>query len=434
MSPSVPKKKKVQVVNQEKLNNQTIKKQKATEGQSTARKKSEDARKKIADGRAKKADLEERAKAAKTAKEKAQLKDELEKADKEIAQGDTEMKGAQAEEERFRKEEEEAANENVYDEMELDDPDNPVETTETTKITETSDPLGLVTALLAGTTLGDPPVPLDVSLGAGLSKDEKVIGYKNGLGKVGIVCNYSIEGWPVYRIRRNVVIGDKVPNIIKDRRAGTLKDEVTGAKWGWSDALAVRGIAIAVPNGHTGNVEDLVLPVKKYSIEEKVAMKAAKEPIPKQPDVQVLIEWKSKDKNGKVLSWESRSTSAALWKKATPRVLWDAATHFEGYFRDGGGEDVAPFGMPYYRDSLSRESSVDQDQLASTKTTPGTSPKTSPEPQQPPTDKKAARQAFFNEYMEDRGLTFETIKPEVEANMRDTFDIKWELQTKRQSN
>jgi hypothetical protein len=36
--------------------------------------------------------------------------------------------------------------------------------------------------------------------------------------------------------------------------------------------------------------------------------------------------------------------------------------------------------------------------------------------------------------MEDRGWTFDTIKPDAEAKMRDTFDIKWDLQTKRQPN
>jgi hypothetical protein len=76
--------------------------------------------------------------------------------------------------------------------------------------------------------------------------------------------------------------------------------------------------------------------------------------------------------------------------------------------------------MLYYRDSLSPEGSPDRDQLPSTKTTP----RTLPEPLQLPRDKKAARQAFFQEFIEDRGLIFDTIKPEVEANIKDIFDIK----------
>jgi hypothetical protein len=188
---SVPKKKTVQVINPEKLNNKTIKKQRATEGQSTACKKSKDTRKKIADRRAKKAELEERTKAAKTAKEKTVLKEELEKINREIGQGDTEIRGIQAEEEQFKRDKEEAENKNIYNNIEVDDPDNPIDSTEAT---ETSDPLGLITALLARTSLGDPPIPLDISLGTGLNKDKKVVGYKNSLGKVGIVCNYSVEG------------------------------------------------------------------------------------------------------------------------------------------------------------------------------------------------------------------------------------------------
>jgi hypothetical protein len=55
-------------------------------------------------------------------------------------------------------------------------------------------------------------------------------------------------------------------------------------------------------------------------------------------------------------------------------VLWDAAKHFEGYFRDRGGEDVAPFGMLNFGASLSPEGTPDLDQLASTRTTPAGTP------------------------------------------------------------
>jgi hypothetical protein len=213
------------------------------------------------------------------------------------------MQNAVAEEEEHKQQEAAADNEDEYSDIKVDDYENPKTTTEGN--------VALIEALLAGTALSDPPVPLDVSIGAGLGEHESVIGYKNGLGKVGIICNTEIEGWPVYRIRRGVVFGENVPNIIKGRRAGTPKDEKAGTKWGWSDALTVRGIAIAVPSGYEGNAEDLVLPVKRYSEIERKEMKDAGKPIPKQPDVQVLIEWKTL-KDGKVLSWESRTTSATL--------------------------------------------------------------------------------------------------------------------------
>jgi hypothetical protein len=246
--------------------------------------------------------------------EAAGMKMELDELENKINQGDEKIRMAEMEV-------------NNADKMDVDDEGNdqdpnkpkPKETIKENDI-DKSNPSTLITALLARTALDDHPVPLDVSLRAGLSKHKSVIGYKNGLGKVGIIYNTKIEGWPVYRIRRNVVIGDKVPNIIKDQRVGTVKDEETRTKWGWSNALAVRGIAIAVPSGYKGDVENLVVPVPRYTAIQKEVMKLENKPIPKQVDVQVLIEWKT-PKNGKVLSWESRTTSAALWKKATPTVL-----------------------------------------------------------------------------------------------------------------
>jgi hypothetical protein len=96
--------------------------------------------------------------------------------------------------------------------------------------TTTKGNVALIKALLAGTALSNPLVPLDVSIKAELGKHKSVISYKNGLGKVGIICNTEIEGWPVYKIRRGVVFSKNVLNIIKGRRAGTLKDEKARTK------------------------------------------------------------------------------------------------------------------------------------------------------------------------------------------------------------
>jgi hypothetical protein len=426
MAPTAPtKKKKVRVVNPNKVKDKAIKKQSATHGRSDARKKIEDARRKVEEMKAKKAELEGRVGQAK-GKEKTALRSEIEQVERELAQEDKEMKDAQAEEEMYKQREEEADNEDEYSEKEMDDhgdPDNPIPTTE-------ADDTALITALLAGTALDDHPVPLDVSTGAGLNEYEKVIGYKNGLGKSGIICNTEIKGWPVYRIRRNVVIGDEVPNIIEDRRAGTVKDKNAGTKWGWSDALAVRGIAVAVPSGYSGNAEDLVVPVQRFSAVEKEVMKKAGKPIPKQPDVQVLIEWKTPGTNGKVLSWESRSTSAALWKKVTPIVLWDAAKHFEGYFRAGGGKDVTPFGMPF-GSSQSPKGSPDPDQFPSTKTTPEGTPEPQPAPQTtsnstPGADKKAARAEFKSEWCEEMGIDPEKMTDADRGSFMASFKVYWD--------
>jgi hypothetical protein len=304
--------KKVVRVNEAIQTGKVEKKKAAADGKSKAYKKYEDAKGGVAEREAAKIKLQERLEKARSAKDKAALKEEMEKNELELKQKDAEMRDAQAEEEKYTKDEQDAEMIDPNEEQEVtndeDDhnPNKPIPTTEGFNDT------ALITALLAGTALDDHPVPLDVSTRAGLNEYEKVIGYKNGLGKSGIICNTEIKGWPVYRIRRNVVIGDEVPNIIEDRRAGTVKDKKAGTKWGWSNALAVRGIAVAVLSGYSGNAEDLVVLVQRFSAVEKEVMKKAGKPIPKQPDVQVLIEWKTPGKNGKVLSWESRSTSAAL--------------------------------------------------------------------------------------------------------------------------
>jgi hypothetical protein len=197
-------------------------------------------------------------------------------------QEDKVMQNAVAEEEEHKQQEAAADNKDEYLDIEVDDYKNPKTTTKGN--------VALIEALLAGTALSNPLVPLNVSIKAGLSEYESVISYKNGLGKVGIICNTEIKGWPVYRIRRGVVFSENVLNIIKGRRAGTLKDEKARTKWGWFDALTVKGIAIAVLSGYKGNAEDLVLLVKRYLEIERKEMKDVRKPIPKQLNVQVLIE------------------------------------------------------------------------------------------------------------------------------------------------
>jgi hypothetical protein len=279
---------KKRVLNAERANLKATNLKSATNGLDNVGKRLVEQRKAYKDGQSRKAQLEERASKGKTTKERAAAKEEAEKLESELAQQDKEMKDAEAEEAMLKQREKEANKVDEYLDKEMEDPENPNNPNNPKKTTEGND--ALIAALLARTALSDHLVPLDVSLGAGLGEHEKVISYKNGLGKVGIIYNTEIEGWLVYRIRRNVVIGDKVPNIIKDRRASTPKDEETRTKWGWSNALAVRGIAIAVPSEYEGNAEDLVVPVQRYSAIEKQEMKEAKKPIPKQVDVQVLIE------------------------------------------------------------------------------------------------------------------------------------------------
>ncbi len=97
-----PKKKKVRVINPERVNEKITKKQQTTDGQSKARTKIEDIRKKLAEKMARKTKLEEYAKQAKlTVKDKVLLKEELEKVKKELVQNNIKMRDAQAEETKF---------------------------------------------------------------------------------------------------------------------------------------------------------------------------------------------------------------------------------------------------------------------------------------------------------------------------------------------
>jgi hypothetical protein len=56
-----------------------------------------------------------------------------------------------------------------------------------------------------------------------------------------------------------------------------------------SDIHKVKGIAISVPLGYLGNVEDLVVPIPKLSTLQKEVLKSKGELVPKQLDVQLLI-------------------------------------------------------------------------------------------------------------------------------------------------
>jgi len=178
-------KKTVRVLNPEKAKNKGIKKRSATDRQSNARKKIKDARKRIADKEARKAKLEELVKQAK-GKDKVALNQELIKVNKELVQEDKVMQNAIAEEEEHKQQEAATNNEDKYSDMEVDNHENPKTTTKGN--------VALIKALLAGTALSDPLVPLDISIRARLGKHESVISYKNSLGKVGIICNTKIKG------------------------------------------------------------------------------------------------------------------------------------------------------------------------------------------------------------------------------------------------
>lgn len=425
----------IRVVNEEKQTERNRKKNEAAKGKAAALQKYEAARTRLQESQAKKGELQEQIAATIDEKAKAALQTELDGLDQDIKNDLTEMQNAGKEVTKFTKEEEDADKEDVTEEQEVEgdsrDRDNPQPSTETKYQSD------LIAALLAGTHISDSPDPLDLTLNVGLRATEAVVGYKSsGYGRIGFVCDAEIKDWPIYRIRKNVMIGEKVPNIVKSRRAGVEKDSKT--KWTVADIEEVRGIAIAVPPGYSGKVEDLVIPIPKLSAVAKEELRLKGKPVPRQPDVQLLIEWKEKDKDGRVLSWENRSGCRTLWKKNGDQALLDAATHFEGHYRNAGGKHQSeePFQIPSVGSSLSPESTPDPEQAASTRTTPETTPEPgttgqsdsdkSKKVDSTATDKAAERADFKNDWCEDKGIDPEKMTDKQDGHMRAAFKVYWE--------
>jgi hypothetical protein len=200
---------------------------------------------------------------------------------------------------------------------------------------------------------GDRPADaLDLTSGGSLSATQAVICYKNGLGKPNIVVDWSVPEYLIFRIRKDVLRPANVPNLMNFRRAGKAKDHATETTWSSDDIGHVRGIAIDVPENYNQRPEKLVELIPEISKDERKRMKDNGEKVPKQPDVQLYIEWKKPirmiDKYGKAneiwTSWESRSGCRALWrkKKLADDYLLDYATAREKNFRNAQGSEEGP--------------------------------------------------------------------------------------------
>ena len=109
--------------------------------------------------------------------------------------------------------------------------------------------------------------------------------------KAGIVCDSEIKGCTIYKIKKHVLVDEKsVPNIVEGRRAGKVKDKKTKEKWSASDIDKVRGIAIAVPLRYLKDPKELVKVIPRLSDKEKEELKKQEKPVPRQADVQLLIQ------------------------------------------------------------------------------------------------------------------------------------------------
>jgi hypothetical protein len=153
---------------------------------------------------------------------------EIEGIEIEIKSDDAEMKEAEAATTNAKKEEKEAEvattnakkeekDANADDgskEEKGDEPKNPIRPT-----IEKSDHSSHITALLTRMRLKDSLDLVNLSNRVGLRDTEAVVGYKSSgmFGKTGIVCDTEIEAWPIYRIKKSVLVDEEsVPNIVED--------------------------------------------------------------------------------------------------------------------------------------------------------------------------------------------------------------------------
>jgi hypothetical protein len=496
MAPTAPTKKTVRRVNPARQAARDSKRNAASEGVVKAKKKIDDATKRRAEKTAKQNELKRRREAA-SEEEKKNIDAELKKVEEDIVMDNTEISKAESDVAMYEEQGKAADAEDVTEDKEVDnenDSDNHETNAEGPRAsgpTNSANPkpptVGsgasqsststkeLVDAFVSGAAPKDGLWdPLDLSFGAGLLPTQRVIAFKSSgpYGQIGMVIDTEIPRCPIFRIRKNVIVPTGVLNIMDTRRAGK-KDPDTDQKWTPDDIDEVVGIAISVPAGYDGKVEDLVKPLPKLSLEQKVVLKKAGKPIPRQVDVQLIIRWKKPIKikvKGEPeprqvdLSYESRTGCKTLWKKNYQAALEDAADHWERRYREAGGthqseeREMTPFQIPPAGADFSRESTVDTEQLASTRTTPervipstqttservipstetpadpGQKPSSGSTPPPNKTDKAAKKEAFdrFKEdYLLGAGVDEWTeLTPEQAATGVAAFRIFWDKESK----
>jgi hypothetical protein len=232
-----------------------------------------------------------------------------------------------------------------------------------------------------------------------LRDSQAIICCKGGFGKTAIVLESEVPKLPIYRIRNDVLIADSCPDLMTWRRAGKVKDPKTKKKWSVDDISKIQGIAIAVPPGYEGKPEDLVKLLPRLSGKQKDELKDQKKPIPKQPDVQLLIEWKvgvkvEDEDEERFTSWESRSGCRILWKKheVADKLLLEWATEREVNYRRAGGKhsseerSVSPVQIPPAAPTPPG-GTPDPGLTPTPEPTPKNTPVTTPENTPPPEDK-----------------------------------------------
>ncbi|KFZ04525.1 hypothetical protein V501_09145, partial [Pseudogymnoascus sp. VKM F-4519 (FW-2642)] len=131
-------------------------------------------------------------------------------------------------------------------------------------------------------------VHVNKDTGTQLRDTQRTVCSKKGVGNHVIVVDLEYRNAPIYRIRHDIEPGNS-PNLMNWRREHTLNPE-TKNHWRVADIEKIIAIALDVPPNYDKQPEERAYLV--LSREEKRKLKEEKKKVPKQPDVQVLIEWK----------------------------------------------------------------------------------------------------------------------------------------------
>lgn len=363
MSKDAKKQKKERRVNPLKKAKKDEKRKVASDGRVKARESLRERREKIAQSKAKKEKIEKELENAEE-EEAKKMRAEIDTIMSELQEDEKAVEEAEATEAKFKQDEEEAEKEDEYSDMDVDDEDDPDKPRDS--IEETEETPEFLEKLMKGIRLGDPH--FDLKQDSQLRNTQAVLCYKNGFGKPAIVVDYEFPKNQIYRIRNDILIPDSTPNLMKWRRAGKVNPK-TGKKWSVEDMQPVfPRIAIKVPPGYERDPEDLVKLIPAISGAEKDALKKAGKPAPKQPDVQMYIEWKDGfipegETEERFSSWESRSCCRTLWKKQiiADNFLVNVATKREEAYRNAGGKNsseprsMSPFEFPRAGSQSDRE-------------------------------------------------------------------------------
>jgi hypothetical protein len=138
---------------------------------------------------------------------------------------------------------------------------------------------------LAGTRLSDDREFLDIEEGSGLRDSQAIISFKGGFGTTAIIYDCEVPRWPIYRLRKDLVVNqEKLPNFM-DQRHGGKKKKGSRELWRKKDINKVLGITITVPIRYSGDPEELVELILYMSPLDKAKLRDDYKDVPKQPDI-----------------------------------------------------------------------------------------------------------------------------------------------------